>query len=235
MADSTIEIRKRGGFSHVPDAILENKLLSLDTRAVLGWLVGRPEGWTIRVEWMRARLGISEFQWKRIKNEMARRGYFTQEKRRAKDGKIEWVQIVSEEPTLQNATREKLTLEKLMDGGTMHGGVGDYSIQETEESKQRIKTTTEPPAPLQDGKSHDFPGSGPDWKKELENLLGKTIYHEFEENARGDGKPITQARARHLCNKLRRLGRDGHSIAEVANHAVRHFYHDFYPVTDSSR
>jgi len=42
-----VRVEKRFAFSAVPDALLEDKRLSLSARAVLGWMLGRPPGWKI--------------------------------------------------------------------------------------------------------------------------------------------------------------------------------------------
>lgn len=71
-------------FSRFPTAVLLDLRLSLDTRAVLGWALGRPNGWNFRIGHMCHTLGISDKKWPRIRDEMVAAGYlFVSQKRGA--------------------------------------------------------------------------------------------------------------------------------------------------------
>lgn len=56
---STVKIRKRRAFSAIPDDILQDTRMRTETRLVLGWLIGRPDGWEVRVKHVQHILGLS--------------------------------------------------------------------------------------------------------------------------------------------------------------------------------
>ena len=77
-----VRVEKRFAFSAVPDALLEDKRLSLSARTVLGWMLGRPPGWKISLEHMKSVLGVSDKVWPRIRDELANAGYYQQDRQR---------------------------------------------------------------------------------------------------------------------------------------------------------
>ena len=60
MSSDEITLVRRRSFSVVPDDILLDKRMSLRARLVLGWMVGRPEGWIFSVRQMQMALGMTE-------------------------------------------------------------------------------------------------------------------------------------------------------------------------------
>ena len=95
---STVKIRKRRSFSAIPDDILEDKRMRTETRLVLGWLIGRPNGWIVRVRHVMAVLGLSEGRWKTSRREMEKYGYLQQVRTKTIDGTFQWEHAVSDEP-----------------------------------------------------------------------------------------------------------------------------------------
>lgn len=100
-----VRVEKRFAFSAVPDALLEDKRLSLSARAVLGWMLGRPPGWKISLEHMKSVLGVSDKVWPRIRDELANAGYYQQDRqrgvsKRGKKGVWVWEHVITDAPLL---------------------------------------------------------------------------------------------------------------------------------------
>ncbi|MBK7846249.1 MAG: hypothetical protein IPJ73_02150 [Zoogloea sp.] len=53
MSNDNIVVRKRRPYSSVPDDVLEDIRLSMRARLVVAWMLGRPDGWIIRVAMMK--------------------------------------------------------------------------------------------------------------------------------------------------------------------------------------
>lgn len=100
-----VRVEKRFAFSAVPDALLEDKRLSLSARAVLGWMLGRPPGWKISLEHLKSALGVSDKVWPRIRDELANAGYYQQDRqrgvsKRGKKGVWIWEHVITDAPLL---------------------------------------------------------------------------------------------------------------------------------------
>lgn len=123
-----VTVRKSRPFAVIPDDILEDTKLSLDTRLVLGWMVSRPNGWIIKIGHMCTVLGISEYVWRRQRDEMQLRGYYRQWYSRNAQGQIDWHREVSDVATCPSFSfsRVEETKDGLpMDGAAVHGALKD--------------------------------------------------------------------------------------------------------------
>lgn len=145
---SEVRVRWRGRFGIVPEALLEDSRLSLDTRAVAAWLAAKPPDWIVMVGVMRKRLGLSEQRWlRKIARELECAGYLRRERRRGEQGRIVW-QIEFYPDPLENpapAIPSKPMHGESMPAGAMHGKSRDKNEQGCE--VQVSKTThTHPPA-----------------------------------------------------------------------------------------
>ena len=72
MSSDEITLVRRRSFSVVPDDILLDKRMSLRARLVLGWMVGRPEGWIFSVRQMQVEHGADPALWS-VANSIRRR------------------------------------------------------------------------------------------------------------------------------------------------------------------
>lgn len=113
---STVKIRKRRSFSAIPDDILEDKRMRTETRLVLGWLIGRPDGWIVRVRHVMAVLGLSEGRWKTSRREMEKYGYLEQVRKQTTDGTFAWEHEVTDMP------RERQTIGAFFTDGSSTDG-----------------------------------------------------------------------------------------------------------------
>lgn len=94
-----ITVRRRRAYSAIPDDVLEDSRLSLRARAVLAWMIGRPEGWEIRIGHMCRVLDMSEYVWAQVRDEITAAGYYRQWSGRDTSGRITWVREVSDSPS----------------------------------------------------------------------------------------------------------------------------------------
>lgn len=142
-----LRIEKKRAFSAVPDDILTDQRLSLDARAVLSYLVGRPAGWTFFVAQVQHALGVTDLVWSRVRRELEAAGYYRQNKTRDAAGKIGWDIVVFDTPELPQEHHPSFTTPgktipgktipgKAGDGGAMYGKPGDI----TEKGMQRRET-----------------------------------------------------------------------------------------------
>jgi hypothetical protein len=124
MSSDEITLVRRRSFSVVPDDILLDKRMSLRARLVLGWMVGRPEGWIFSVRQMQVALGMTEAIWVSIRNEMQRAGYYRQERIRKDGGRWAWIKTVTdvaESPSPSLPGMVNAIPGEAMDGAAMHG------------------------------------------------------------------------------------------------------------------
>lgn len=96
MSEGEVKVRRRASFSIVDDRLFCDKRLDLDTRMVAAWMLGRPDGWIIRITHMQKALGISECVWKRVRQQLVATGYFSSRRERRDDGTLGWTHVVDD-------------------------------------------------------------------------------------------------------------------------------------------
>jgi hypothetical protein len=147
-----VRIRWRGRFGIVPEALLEDSRLSLDTRAVAAWLAAKPPDWVVIVGVMRKRLGLSEQRWlRKIAPELECAGYLLRERRRDELGRIDWRIEFYPDPDHLADSSDKTIPSKPMDeesahGEAKHGKGRDKYKQGNEKHVSKTKSTQPPPA-----------------------------------------------------------------------------------------
>lgn len=112
----------------VPEALLEDERLGLDSRAVAAWLAIKPAGWLVSVQALRARLQIRKDRWQRIANELESACYLTREKRQGAGGKWIWNIEFNPAPPDVPETRAVAGFPgsgQTVSGDTAHGSAGD--------------------------------------------------------------------------------------------------------------
>ncbi|GAB4301519.1 MAG: hypothetical protein Kow0096_22440 [Thiohalomonadaceae bacterium] len=138
----TVRRAKTRRFGVVWDDILEARTLRPASRLVLAWATSRGDGWVIRIEAMRAILGISANGWATIKKELVDAGYFIQRREQAAGGKIQWVNEIYDSPIHPNPIDGEPMDGVPMGGNAMPGNEGGYQYdasnsKKTEEKKQQ--------------------------------------------------------------------------------------------------
>lgn len=134
-------IQKKRSFSVVPDDVFKDKNMSELGRLVTAFLIGRPDGWLVRVSWVMKEIGLSEARWRRARLEMQRAGYFVQKRERGEDGQWVWSHFITDTPatippksTDGSSTDGSSTDGSSVDGQSIHGQTSNL----TEKIKQSI-------------------------------------------------------------------------------------------------
>lgn len=87
-----------GGWRPVPPGIFEDKRLSLDARAVAGYLSTRSETFTFRISGLCTLLKIGEEKWRRISLELTTAGYLKKNKAKDARGRFKFELLFSPVP-----------------------------------------------------------------------------------------------------------------------------------------
>ncbi|MDP2821157.1 MAG: hypothetical protein Q8O52_00550 [Sulfuritalea sp.] len=189
MSNDVITVHKRRKWSAVPDDVLEDIRLSLRARAVLGWMLGRPDGWEIQIEHMLRVLGMTEFVWAAIRTELQQAGYYRQTWVRQANGTLAWFKDVLDPPEPLSPTQPGMveTIRgSAMDGSAargsaIHGCLGDIP--------PGSKHDEEPPPPTAPKEPRQRPTS-----KQAESVVAVGFLDELAEAAfwksRQSGKSI---------------------------------------------
>lgn len=91
-----VQVRHTNRYGTVPEALLEDRRLDLDSRAVAAWLAVKQDGWQIHVGVLRTRLVrgdqvlLGKDRWQRIANELESAGYLSRTKVHGKGGRWSW-------------------------------------------------------------------------------------------------------------------------------------------------
>lgn len=87
-----IEVQMDAGrWTAIPYAIFDDERLDAASKGILGWLISRPNGWKIRIEYMCRVNNLTEYSWqKKIAKQLVEAGYLVVSKGHA-DGKIKWI------------------------------------------------------------------------------------------------------------------------------------------------
>jgi hypothetical protein len=97
-----VQVRYTARFGSVPESLLEDIRLDLDSRAVAAWLAVKPSGWQISVTSLRLRLSLQgkkmlgKDRWQRIARELESAGYLVRKKINGHDG--QWIWHISFNP-----------------------------------------------------------------------------------------------------------------------------------------
>lgn len=138
---SVITIKKKRAFLIAYDDILVDSSMSERTRLVLTWMVGRPDGWELRVGHIRATFKISECQWRVARKEMEAAGYFRQIRDRGENGKIVWSHIVTDERHVPPSPPKPSDGEP-SDDAPSNDKLPDKTTGSKADNKTNTKTTT---------------------------------------------------------------------------------------------
>lgn len=136
-----IRVHYDGRWGSVPEALLEDKRLSLDARAVACWLAIKSNDWKICISHLRRNLELKETRWLRIAKEMEAAGYFLRRKWQGGDGKWIWEIVFTPVPTIPGFSGHGSAIP----GSAMPGQTGNN--RKTNKTNTN-KTNTKKPPPL---------------------------------------------------------------------------------------
>ena len=99
--------KQKGGFTQIPNSILNNPVLSLSAKGLLAILLSNSKDWKIRITEIYRRSSNSEKSQRKPLNELVNYGYITQKKLKNKETKrFEWVYKIDTNPTGQKVQME---------------------------------------------------------------------------------------------------------------------------------
>lgn len=147
----------------VPEALLEDSTLDLDSRAVAAWLAVKPEGWQISVAALRKRLGkvvadseaaesryrmLGKDRWQRIARELEAAGYLRRQQRNGSAGQWEWHIVFRPTPLRLPDTSAGFSGDGYAgdgiagSGSTVAGKPGNKDIPSKRKTTNKTTTTT---------------------------------------------------------------------------------------------
>jgi hypothetical protein len=103
-----LQVVHTGRYGTVPEALLEDRRLGLDSRAVAAWLAIKASGWQINIAYLRWRLALpgkeelGQALWQRIAKELESAGYLCRDRRKGESGL--WVWHITFNPVPGSAT-----------------------------------------------------------------------------------------------------------------------------------
>lgn len=145
-----VQVVHTARYGAVPEALLEDRRLGLDTRAVAAWLAIKASGWQIKISYLRCSLALpgktelGKDLWQRIAAELESAGYLSRTKLKGSNGL--WLWHITFNPAPPNAT----IAGSAGYGAATHGSVGHGAptdgqaghIPKQRITKQLKKTTT---------------------------------------------------------------------------------------------
>lgn len=99
-AGGVLRVNHTSRWGAVPEALLEDDRLSLDARAVAAWLGIKSNGWTIKVDYLRSKMGLGKQRWERIARELINGGYYERRKFPGERGRWCWEIVFTPVPTV---------------------------------------------------------------------------------------------------------------------------------------
>lgn len=130
----------------MPESLLEDESLDLDSRAVAAWLAIKPDGWQISIARLRKQLGrgdrmLGKDKWQRIARELEAAGYLCRERRNGGGGQWQWHIVFS--PTPASVTSAVFAgTGRAGSGLPSTGEDGDKDIPLKRNTKRSTTTTT---------------------------------------------------------------------------------------------
>ena len=91
-----VQVKHNTRFGVVPEALLEDRRLALDSRLVAAWLAVKQDGWQILVWTLRTRLvcgdqeALGKDRWQRIAKELESAGYLSRRRMHGANGRWNW-------------------------------------------------------------------------------------------------------------------------------------------------
>lgn len=150
-----LQVQHVARYGAVPEALLEDKRLNLDSRAVGAWLAVKPTGWQISIKKLRERLApadkdmLGKDRWQRIAHELESAGYLSRKKVNGKGGHWVWDIIFSPVPVsctiVGSAGHGPAECGASTDGSAGDGNHGHKEVPSSELPTKKPTTTNERP------------------------------------------------------------------------------------------
>lgn len=157
-AEQSLTIRKRRAYSSVPDDILTDGRLSARARVILAWMIGRPEGWELRVGHLQSVFQLSKEQWRAARRELEAAGYYRQTQSRLSNGQVDWkrevwdVPIETHPPTAPGAVKPHYGAPSA--GRPWYGPPGDIAVNDYKQVEEAAVNAGAEVVPLPHPQKH---------------------------------------------------------------------------------
>lgn len=141
-AEQSLTVRKKRPYSSVPDDILTDERLSERARLILAWMIGRPEGWELRVGHVQSLFRLSEKQWGAARRELEAAGYYRQVRGHLPNGHVTWTREVWDSQ-MNDHPPKKAGMVKPSDGSPPDGRPsdgqrGDIAVDLSKHNKEAV-------------------------------------------------------------------------------------------------
>ncbi len=173
-----VQVQHLVRFGSVPESLLEDQRLDLDTRAVAAWLAIKQSGWQINIGVLRHRLSINgkslgKERWKRIAEELKAAGYLSQTRINGPGGLWIWHITFTPVPGLTIggfAADGSATSGYATDGPAIPGQPGHKVVPLKKQTTRNKTTTTNNPA-AKPSSGLMYPSALPSEIVELQQLI----------------------------------------------------------------
>jgi hypothetical protein len=206
-----VQVQHDVRWGSVPEALLEDDRLSLDSRAVAAWLAIKPRGWLIVVPVLVKRMRLGKDRWQRIARELEAAGYLSRSCGPGANGRWQWSVVFNPNPAGTGFTGAGFPGSGEIDSGPAVDGPpgaaehGDKVVPLKHHHHRN--TTTRVVAAVPELKLH-FPAAAQLHKPMLQDVLSKSSLPQqqaqeivdefsgvFEASARGEHEVIRSPRA----------------------------------------
>lgn len=169
-----LQVRHSAKWGAVPEALLEDPVLDLDSRAVAAWLAIKPAGWQISVSALRRRLGrivqrkagdtntefriLGKDRWQRIARELEAGGYLMRQQQNGGTYQWIWNIVFNPTPSRTHDTRAGFPGDGFAGTGSASAGEASPKDIPSRRNTNRRKTTTDdrPAAPPEPGEQRSI-------------------------------------------------------------------------------
>jgi len=112
-----IRIKKENNYFAVSNQPFNDDRLSWEARGVIGYLLSKPDDWTVRFHDLVKQGPAGDHKLRRILKELKDTGYLERERIQGKGGKFEWQSTIYEAPTISRLSTDGKTTRGLSTRG----------------------------------------------------------------------------------------------------------------------
>lgn len=117
-----IRVKKEEKYFVASNELFNDKALSWEARGVMGYLLSKPDNWTVRTRDLVRQSPAGMHKVTRILSELKKAGYIRRERRRLDNGRFEWETVVYESSTIPRLSSNGLSIDGLpVDGSSVNG------------------------------------------------------------------------------------------------------------------
>jgi hypothetical protein len=122
---TTLRVKKTKHYFSASNELFNDERLSWEARGLMGYLLSKPDDWTVRVSDLIRRGPAGMYKVQRILKELEECGYINRTRINQPGGKFVWETYIYESPTLNPTIGQIPTDGSSMDGSSIHGSTVD--------------------------------------------------------------------------------------------------------------